>query len=122
MTDPRRLAALARLAAVKKESDLAALARADASVRATLAEVGQLDAALAEARRTAAGTADPATHATLEGFARWSAAQRTLLADRLEASGRQAAVARDRARTSFGRSDVPARLAEAARTRRRPGM
>lgn len=121
MKDARHLAALARLAAVKKEGDLVALAAAEARLRATVAELGQLDAALAEARRTAAGMADPATQCALEAFARWSAMQRTSIADRIEATERHAVVARDRARTSFGRWDVLQGLAKAAQGHRPPG-
>lgn len=121
MTDPRQMIVLQRLAALWKERDRSALAAAEARARAAMAEVRQLDAALAGARRTAAETADPATHRTLEGFARWSQERRTCLSERLDTAQRETATAGDRARTSFGRWDVLDQLARAARTRPGPG-
>lgn len=111
MTREKRIAALARLAALRKEADLSSLADAAGRVRAAEAAIGAIEAGLAEARTAAAETVDPATIAALEGFGRWSATRRVALAQRLAEAEREARALRERARISFGRSKVLDRLA-----------
>lgn len=121
MTDPRRLAALARLAAIRKERCIGALAQAERQVRAVGARIAALDTALAEAR-LAAGGADPATLAALDAFGRRSAERRLDLTERLSEAERIAAARRAAARLAFGRANALERLTgEAEAERRRLG-
>ncbi len=114
MTDPRRIAALARLAAIRNEADLAALAAANRQVRAIETRIAALDDALAAARQAAAAGADRATLVAQDAFGRWSSCKRLLLTDRLREADRLAEVHRGAARHSFGRAKVLERLTEAA--------
>jgi hypothetical protein len=114
MTDPRRIAALARLAAIRKEADLAALAAANRQVRAIETRIAALDDALAAARQAAVAGADPATLVAQDAFGRWSGGKRLLLTERLREADRLAEAHRGTARHSFGRAKVLERLTEAA--------
>ena len=117
VSDPRRLAALACLAAIRKENAITALARAERQTRAIGMRIAALDTALAEARLTAAG-ADPATLAAQDAFGRWSAARRLDLTEGLAEAERVAAARRDAARTAFGRAEVLDRLTRRAEAER----
>ncbi|WP_413876650.1 hypothetical protein [Albidovulum sp.] len=119
MTDPRRIAALARLAALRKEAEVAAFAVAKRQARAFGIRIGALDEALAEARQTAAGSADPATFAAQDAFGRWSDAQRLGLTERLLEAEALAEARRDAARLAFGRAEVLERLTRKAEADRR---
>lgn len=111
MTRQNRIAALARLAALRMEADLASLADAALRVRAAEAAIGALEEGLSQARAAAAEIIDPATIAALEGFGRWSATRRVALSRRLAEVEREASALRERAAHSFGRSKVLDRLA-----------
>jgi hypothetical protein len=119
VTDPRRIAALARIAALRKEAEVAAFAVAKRQARAIGIRIGALDEALAEARQTAAGSADPATFAAQDAFGRWSDAQRLGLTERLLEAEALAEARRDAARLAFGRAEVLERLTRKAEADRR---
>jgi len=122
VTDPHRLAALARIAAIRKESGVAAFAAARRQAGAIEARIEALDTTLAEARRATAAGADPATLAAQDAFGRWSGGQRLVLAERLREAERLAGARRDAARLAFGRAEVLERLTrEAAEERRGVG-
>lgn len=120
MTDRRRIAALARVAGICKDADLAMLAAAGLRLRSLQARVEALDTAITEARATAATAADPPALAALEAFSRWSQRRRLELAESLDDAERQVAEARSRARVSFGRADVLTRLSPGPSTVRLP--
>ena len=103
MIDPKRLAGLARLAALRKDADLMSLAAANARRQAAEDRVRALDTAAAEARTVAEGRTDPAFLAAQEGFARWTAARRSVLLHDLEGAASRVAAARAMAARSFGR-------------------
>ncbi len=118
VTDPRRIAALARIAAIRKDSSISALAAAERQARAVGSRIAALDTALAEARLTAAG-ADPATLAAQDAFGRWSLERRLDLTARLSEAERVAAARRAAARLAFGRAEVLERLTRTAEAERR---
>ncbi|MBC7142682.1 MAG: hypothetical protein H5U18_11120 [Rhodobacteraceae bacterium] len=103
MIDPKRLAGLARLATLRKDADLMSLAAANARRQAAEDRVRALDTAAAEARAVAEGQTDPAFLAAREGFARWTAARRSVLLQDLDAATSRTAVERATAARSFGR-------------------
>lgn len=119
MTDPHRIAALASLAALRKDAEVAAFAAAKRQVRAIGTSIGALDEALAEARQTAANSADPASFAAQDAFGRWTEAQRLRLTERLHEAETLAEDRRDAARLAFGRSEVLGRLTRKAEAERR---
>lgn len=119
MTDPRRLAALARLAELRKEAEVAAFAAARRQARTIGTRIGALDEALAEARQAAAYSADPATFAAQDAFGRWSAGQRLRLTERLLEAEILARARRDTAHLAFGRAEVLERLTRKAAADRR---
>ncbi|OYX41640.1 MAG: hypothetical protein B7Z02_15065 [Rhodobacterales bacterium 32-67-9] len=127
MIDPKRLAGLARMAALRKDADLMALAAE--TVRRTAADdrLRALDTAAVVARSAAEGNTDPAFLAAQEGFARWVAARRSVLTQDLDIATSRVAVERARAARSFGRCQAldatRTRLAEemARRSHRRDG-
>lgn len=120
MTDQRRIAALARVAGIRKDADLAMLSAAGHRLRSLRARVEALETAIAEARATATTAADPLALAALEAFSRWSEQRSLELAESLDDAERQLAEARSRARVSFGRADVLTRLSRRASTVRLP--
>lgn len=103
MIDPKRLADLARLAVLRKDADLMSLAVASARRQAAEDRIRALDTAAAEARAVAEGQTDPAFLAAQEGFARWTAARRSVLMQDLDAAMSRAAEERVTAARSFGR-------------------
>jgi hypothetical protein len=120
MKDPKRIAALARLAAVRKEADLSALAVASREVGRAEARIGALDAALVEARTAVAGSFDAASLAAQDAFARWAEGRRLHLFARLDEARRACKLCHRAAGQSFGRAEVLERLASEARGMR-PG-
>lgn len=103
MIDPKRIAGLAWLAALRKDADLMSLAAANARRQAAENRVRALDTAAAETRAVAEGQTDPAFLAAQEGFARWTAARRSVLMQDLDTATSRAAAARAMAARSFGR-------------------
>lgn len=114
MIERARIAALARLAGIRKDADLAEVAAADLRLRSARARIDAFDTTVAEARATAAASADPMALAALEAFLRWAAQRRRALAENVESAANQSAQARRRAKVSFGRAEVLDRLAAGA--------
>ena len=121
MSDKARLEALARIAAMKKEADLMAVARADAERGRVTARIDALESAAMAARETPA--TDIASLAAQESFGRLIANQREGLDRQLAEKTGLWRARRDAAALSFGRSQVLERLQEqvAARIAKRRG-
>ncbi|MFN6951217.1 MAG: hypothetical protein ACK4NE_01280 [Albidovulum sp.] len=114
MIERARIAALARLAGIRKDADLAEVAAADLHLRSVRARIDAFDTTVAETQAKAAASADPVSLAALEAFLRWSAQHRRDLAMNLESAANRSAQARRRAQMSFGRAEVLDRLAAGA--------
>ena len=125
MSNAGRLAALARLAALKKEADLMALSAAAFRRTAIEARLRALDEATAEAVRSAERSEDTGTLIAQQAYARLMAARRTVLGGDLVRATAAWQTARTMAAQSFGQSTVLDRLLAEARTealvRRRDG-
>lgn len=110
MTNLERLAVLTRLAAVKRDADLARLARAAAERDTVKMQLDALDAAAKAARDTAAAASDPATSVAQEFFARLVVSERTRLDATLSGATEIWCIRREAAEQSFGRSEALRRL------------
>lgn len=104
MTGAARLAALVRLAAMRKEADLMAVARASAERGRITARIDALDSAAMAARQAPA--TDIASLAAQEGFGRLVAAQRVGLDGQLAEKTEAWRLRRDAAALSFGRCEA----------------
>lgn len=125
MRDRSRLAALARLAAAKKDADLIALAHATTERSRIETRLTALDCAAQAARETSVGADDVTALAAQDSFARLVARQRAELDAALARCTEAWRNRRETASQSFGRSQTLARLHEefelqvdAARARR----
>lgn len=118
MTRGGRLAALARLAALERDSRLQALRDAGAARAATLARLSDLAAAEAEARAAAVADGSPALQRAAEQFLAWTAARKAVLNPELARETAAWLEARAAAATAQGRRDVLDRLVHGQREER----
>ena len=119
MNRARRIAALAELAAIRREAELAALSRASQARRAAEDRVAEIDAARGKARAALAGEDAPALAVAADRFERWALAeraQRNMDLARLTAEWMDQ---RARAAQAHGQNQVLERLAERARAEAR---
>ncbi|MCW3782034.1 hypothetical protein [Defluviimonas salinarum] len=115
MSGAGRLAALARLATLKKEANQMALSAAGARRAAIEARLRALDQAETEAWCAAERSEDAGTLVAQQAFARLMAARRTVLGGELERATEAWQTARAAAARSFGQSTVLDRLLAEAR-------
>lgn len=119
MTRHRKIAALDRVARLKREMELAELARLNARKRELAQEREALHRQATEAAQ--AGTGAPAVALVAERFGRWTRAREAVLEGEAHRLDHAAAAQKDRAARAVGRHHVLEKIADRLRkATRRP--